>query len=120
MDGPDDGTGRHVRFRGVWPQGRGSSNLPLGTMEQSTTPPPSFPKGKGRKAPRYRDNRNNGPKKRVLQTLKRPERDVHEDHMQQDSLKVTHLGGLGEIGRNMQVFEYKEAIIIVQAGFGCT
>ncbi len=87
-------------------------------MEQSSSNTPTFPKGKGRKAPRYRDNRNNGPKKRVLQALNRPERDSNPDHMQQDSLKVTHLGGLGEIGRNMQVFEYKEDIIIVDAGFG--
>ena len=74
--------------------------------------------GRKHKPPRYRDNRNNGPKKRTMQVLKRPERDVHPDHMQQDSLKVTHLGGLGEIGRNMQVLEYKEDIILVDAGFG--
>ena len=73
---------------------------------------------KPHKAPRYRDNRNAGPKRRTLQVLKRPERDVHEDFMQQDSLKVTHLGGLGEIGRNMQVLEYKEDIMLIDAGFG--
>src|SRR3989344_9614987 len=79
---------------------------------------PQLSAAKRRKPPRYRDNRNNGPKKRTLQVLKRPERDVHEDHMQQDSLKVTHLGGLGEIGRNMQVLEYREDIMLIDAGFG--
>ena len=74
--------------------------------------------GKRRKAPRYRDGQRDRPHKRVLQALKRPERDVHPDHMQQDSLKVTHLGGLGEIGRNMQVLEYKDDIILIDAGFG--
>ncbi|OGN28832.1 MAG: hypothetical protein A3A33_03505 [Candidatus Yanofskybacteria bacterium RIFCSPLOWO2_01_FULL_49_25] len=38
--------------------------------------------------------------------------------MQQDSLKVLHLGGLGEVGRNMVVLEYKEDIVVVDAGFG--
>ncbi|MEK7583422.1 MAG: ribonuclease J [Patescibacteria group bacterium] len=79
---------------------------------------PTLSVTKPHKAPRYRDHRNAGPKRRTLQVLKRPERDVHEDFMQQDSLKVTHLGGLGEIGRNMQVLEYKEDIMLIDAGFG--
>ncbi|MEK7616179.1 MAG: ribonuclease J [Patescibacteria group bacterium] len=83
-------------------------------MEQKITLSPP----KKRRAPRYRDGQRNGPKKRVLTPLHRPEREVHADHMQQDSLKVTHLGGLGEIGRNMQVLEYKDDIMLIDAGFG--
>src|SRR3989338_6028443 len=73
---------------------------------------------KKRKATRYRDDRRDQHKKRTLQVLKRPERDTHPDHLQQDSLKVTHLGGLGEIGRNMQVLEDKDDIMLIDAGFG--
>src|SRR3989344_1711206 len=83
-------------------------------MEQQQT----LSQPKRHKAPRYRDSRHNHLKKHVLTPLKRPEREVHEDHMQQDSLKVTHIGGLGEIGRNMQVLEYKDDIVLIDAGFG--
>src|SRR3989344_9404759 len=83
-------------------------------MEQKITLSPP----KKRRAPRYRDGQRNQPKRRVLTPLQRPEREVHADHMQQDSLKVTHLGGLGEIGRNMQVLEYKDDIMLIDAGFG--
>lgn len=80
---------------------------------------PTLSVGKPRKAPRYRDNRHaNGPKRRVLTPLKRNERETIGDHLQQESLKVTHLGGLGEIGRNMQVLEYKDDIMLIDAGFG--
>ena len=33
-------------------------------------------------------------------------------------LKIIPLGGLGEIGKNMTVFEYGNDIIIVDAGMG--
>jgi ribonuclease J len=36
--------------------------------------------------------------------------------MQRDGLRVIPLGGLGEIGLNMLVFEYKDDLIIVDAG----
>ncbi|MEG0376953.1 MAG: ribonuclease J, partial [Eubacterium sp.] len=35
---------------------------------------------------------------------------------QRDKLKVIPIGGLGEIGKNMTVFEYKDEIIIVDCG----
>ena len=34
-----------------------------------------------------------------------------------DNLKIIHLGGLGEVGRNMILLEYKKKILIVDAGF---
>lgn len=72
---------------------------------------------KRRKAPRFRDHRR--PLGEVkLMPVKRPERETTDDYMKQDSLKITHLGGLGEVGRNMQVLEYKEDIILVDAGLG--
>lgn len=35
-----------------------------------------------------------------------------------ESLRVIPLGGLGEVGRNMNILEYKDEILIVDAGFG--
>jgi ribonuclease J len=34
-----------------------------------------------------------------------------------DHLKIIPLGGLGEVGRNMTIFEYKNQILIVDIGF---
>ncbi len=38
--------------------------------------------------------------------------------MQQQNLKIIHLGGLGEVGRNMMLLKYNEAILIIDMGFG--
>lgn len=72
------------------------------------------------KAPRYQDNRRNQPKhpNRLVPLKRKNERDADEDYMKHDSLKVIHLGGLGEIGRNMTVLEYKDDIVVFDAGFG--
>ena len=35
----------------------------------------------------------------------------------QDSLRIVPLGGLGEVGRNMMVLEYGDAILIIDMGF---
>ncbi len=68
-----------------------------------------------RKAPRYKDRRDL-PRARRLVPLDRPER---EDAVaEKESLKIIPLGGLGEVGRNMNVLEYKNDIIIIDVGFG--
>ena len=36
--------------------------------------------------------------------------------MKNENLKIIPLGGLGEVGRNMMVYEYKDSIIIVDCG----
>jgi len=38
--------------------------------------------------------------------------------MNQQNLKIIALGGLGEIGRNMTLFEYNKKILIIDIGFG--
>ena len=38
--------------------------------------------------------------------------------MKQQNLRIIALGGLGEIGRNMMLFEYDKKILIIDAGFG--
>ena len=35
-----------------------------------------------------------------------------------DSLRIIPLGGLGEVGRNMMIFEYKRKILIIDIGLG--
>lgn len=71
-----------------------------------------------RKKPRYHDDRRMNKPSRTLAHIKRDERETNSDINQQNSLKVIHLGGLGEVGRNMVVLEYKDDIMIVDAGFG--
>ena len=36
--------------------------------------------------------------------------------MNNNKLKITFLGGVGEIGKNMTAFEYNDEIIVVDAG----
>ena len=38
------------------------------------------------------------------------------DYMNTNKLKITFLGGVGEIGKNMTAFEYGNEIIVVDAG----
>ncbi len=76
-----------------------------------------------RKAPRFKDTYRSGRRgagvrqsSRIMQTVrKEQERDTDT---KQDTLKIIPLGGLGEVGRNMCVMEYKGDIIIVDVGFG--
>ncbi len=43
-------------------------------------------------------------------------RKINNNHKQKDKLKVIPIGGLGEIGKNMTVFEYRNEMIIVDCG----
>jgi len=38
-------------------------------------------------------------------------------HLKQPSLRIIPLGGLGEVGRNMTLFEYQKEILIIDMGF---
>lgn len=70
-----------------------------------------------KKAPRYRDSSIDLPRQRKLVPIEgRPEKS--EGDSGKDSVKIIPLGGLGEVGRNMTVLEYKDDIIIIDAGFG--
>jgi len=70
------------------------------------------------KKPRFKDRQQGlRPIKRLPKLDRGPEREkITSD--QTDTLKIIPLGGLGEIGRNMTVFEYHEDIIIVDIGLG--
>jgi ribonuclease J len=51
-------------------------------------------------------------------TLTKPRVQVKKiDEISRNALKVIPLGGLGEYGKNMMVYQYNEDIIIVDAGF---
>ncbi|MEX2052862.1 MAG: RNase J family beta-CASP ribonuclease, partial [Candidatus Paceibacterota bacterium] len=73
------------------------------------------PAKRGR-APRYKDRRD-FPRSRRLIPIVRPDKEKGEE-AGKDSLKIIPLGGLGEVGRNMTVIEYKEDIMIIDVGFG--
>lgn len=69
-----------------------------------------------RRTPRYKDRRD-FPRSRRLVPLDRPERQESASTTD-NTLKIIPLGGLGEVGRNMSVLEYKNDIMIIDVGFG--
>lgn len=76
-----------------------------------------------RKAPRFKDTyrsnrRGTGTRRppRILQTVRQEQ--ARDTDNNQETLKIIPLGGLGEVGRNMCVLEYKNEIIIIDVGFG--
>lgn len=54
-------------------------------------------------------------KKTEKRSGRRPRRRGH-GNKQKDKLRVIPIGGLGEIGKNMTVFEYKDEMIVVDCG----
>ncbi len=71
-----------------------------------------------RRAPRYKDRRDDLQHAKRLTPIHRPEKEFKGEDSKKDTMKIVPLGGLGEIGRNMCVIEYKDDIIIIDAGFG--
>ena len=68
------------------------------------------------RAPRYKDRRDL-PRPRRLAPIERPQRQESAG-ASDETVKIIPLGGLGEVGRNMCVLEYKNDIIIIDVGFG--
>ncbi|TSC91813.1 MAG: ribonuclease J [Parcubacteria group bacterium Licking1014_17] len=69
---------------------------------------------RSKKAPRFKSRRDYPKGRRLAPIDGRP----HREETRDDTLKIIPLGGLGEVGRNMTAFEFKEDIIVVDAGFG--
>ena len=70
------------------------------------------------KAPTQHNRHHDGQKKQYHH--KKPV--VKKNYIKQaqpndESVRIIPLGGLGEVGRNMMVLEYKESILIIDAGF---
>ncbi|MBI2063858.1 MAG: ribonuclease J, partial [Candidatus Yanofskybacteria bacterium] len=68
------------------------------------------------RAPRFKDRRDL-PRSRRLAPIERPQRQEGAG-TPDDTVKIIPLGGLGEVGRNMCVLEYKNDIMIIDVGFG--
>lgn len=91
-------------------QGRNPSNL--NQQARMTMPPRSQ-----RRAPRYKDGHNLPRPRKLAPVEHRPIREVTE-HEKDHAMKIIPLGGLGEVGRNMSLIEYRDDILIIDVGFG--
>lgn len=83
---------------------------------QQNTPQQGSQKPRRGRAPRYKDRRDL-PRPRRLMPLERPQQH-HDESLADSTIKIIPLGGLGEVGRNMCVLEYKNDIMIIDVGFG--
>lgn len=65
--------------------------------------------------PPIRNKKNSGPKfeTKLSDTIETS----HIPSLAEDSIRIIHLGGVEEIGRNMSCIEYKDSIIIIDCGF---
>jgi ribonuclease J len=86
---------RYTRFRGA------SKNAAASQQQATQQPQQQKPRG-----------RTHGGRPHVMR-----EKTAHVAAPSADSLKVIPLGGLGEVGRNMTILEYKDSILIMDVGF---
>lgn len=70
------------------------------------------------KRDQYRERRRDLPRRARLVPIESRVHRSSEETGAQNTLKIVPLGGLGEIGRNMNVLEYGNDIVIVDVGFG--
>lgn len=65
--------------------------------------------------PPIRNKKNSGPKFETK--ISDATELAHIPPLAEDSIRIIHLGGVEEIGRNMSCIEYKDSIIVVDCGF---
>lgn len=92
----------------------GGQGRPTGGSDRSSR---SLAPRRRNRAPRYKDRRDLPRTRRLAPLVDRPSRE-HIEGVTDETLKIIPLGGLGEVGRNMSVLEYKNDIMIIDVGFG--
>ncbi len=90
-----------------------NNNNQGGNQSRGMTMPPRSK----RRAPRYKDGHDLPRSRKLAPIENRPVRDLIEDE-KDHTMKIIPLGGLGEVGRNMSLIEYRNDIIVVDVGFG--
>ena len=78
--------------------------------ERTSRPHPQGDNGERRQS-------NRGPRKpqRANTTVEKHEQ-INRSHVRKDKLQIIPLGGLGEIGKNMTIFQYGDDIVVLDAG----
>lgn len=62
------------------------------------------------------DDRKRNSKRRYYTKKKAPKKSVSTPHVEQEKVRISFLGGMNEIGKNMTLYEYKNDMFIVDCG----
>ena len=66
--------------------------------------------------PSSNDDRKRNSKRRYYTKKKAPKKSVSTPHVEQEKVRISFLGGMNEIGKNMTLYEYKNDMFIVDCG----
>lgn len=69
-----------------------------------------------KKVPSSNDDRKRNSKRRYYTKKKAPKKSVSTPHVEQEKVRISFLGGMNEIGKNMTLYEYKNDMFIVDCG----
>ena len=69
-----------------------------------------------KKVPVSNDDRKRNSKRRYYTKKKAPKKSVSTPHVEQEKVRISFLGGMNEIGKNMTLYEYKNDMFIVDCG----
>lgn len=69
-----------------------------------------------KKVPTSNDDRKRNSKRRYYTKKKAPKKSVSTPHVEQEKVRISFLGGMNEIGKNMTLYEYKNDMFIVDCG----